>query len=158
MRSIGKSAQVVTLVLENPERLSELIAALEDDDPRVRMRAADAAEKITVRRPDLLQPYKQVLLTQIASIPQQEVRWHVCQMLPRLKLTRAERRRAFAQMQSWLTDKSGIVRAFAMQGLADLAQQDETLKPTALETIRAAVGNGTPAMRARGKRLLKELA
>jgi hypothetical protein len=79
-------------------------------------------------------------------------------MLPRLKLTRAERRRAFAQMQSWLTDKSGIVRAFAMQGLADLAQQDETLKPTALVTIRAAVGNGTPAMRARGKRLLKELA
>ena len=53
----------------------------------LRMRAADAAEKITCRRPDLLVACKQRLLDEIAAVPQQEVRWHVAQMLPRLALT-----------------------------------------------------------------------
>ena len=51
------------------------------------MRAADAVEKITARRPELLRPHKRRLLTELALIPQQEVRWHVAQMLPRLSLS-----------------------------------------------------------------------
>jgi len=81
-RSIGRSAQVVADVLAHPERFGAVIAAISDDAPVVRMRAADAAEKITAQRPELLGPYKRLLLDDLARASQAEVRWHVAQMLP----------------------------------------------------------------------------
>jgi len=39
-----------------------VFAAISDDEPIVRMRAADAVEKITRVRPDLLRPYVDTLL------------------------------------------------------------------------------------------------
>ncbi len=50
-RSIGKSDQIARLVLSEPGRFPDLFKCLWDEDPVVRMRAADAAEKATVARP-----------------------------------------------------------------------------------------------------------
>jgi len=55
---IGRSDQVAAMVAEAPELFSELIAGLWSEDPLVRMRAADAAEKVTRKKGELLQPYK----------------------------------------------------------------------------------------------------
>jgi hypothetical protein len=156
MRSTGNSDKVVIEILKQPERFGELVDAMQNDNPIVRMRAADAAEKISVTRSDLLQPYKKVLLKQIAAIPQQEVRWHVCQMLPRLKLTRAERRRAFDLLKTYLDDKSGIVRTFSMQAMYDLATQDPTLRNETRALLEKLTATGTPAMKSRGKKLLSK--
>jgi hypothetical protein len=57
-RSLGKANQIAKLVLSEPHRFAELIQRLWDEDPIVRMRAADAAEKVTVTRPELLKPHK----------------------------------------------------------------------------------------------------
>src|SRR5271170_8027912 len=51
-RSIGRSNEVVDHVLAHPAHLSHVFEGLAVDDPVVRMRAADAIEKITARRPD----------------------------------------------------------------------------------------------------------
>ena len=53
------------------------------EDSLVRMRAADAAEKISVKCPEYLKPFKKKLLNEIAKSEEQEVRWHVAQMIPR---------------------------------------------------------------------------
>jgi hypothetical protein len=157
MRSIGASPQVVAKVRKQPERFAELIAAIVHDDPRVRMRAADAAEKLTREHPEWLQPHKQVLLAKISASRQQEVRWHLCQMLPRLTLTRGERDRAFRVCRSYLDDTSAIVRTCAMQAMHDLAQQDARLVPQTRALLQELTEAGTPAMRARGKKLLRAL-
>jgi hypothetical protein len=47
------------------------------DDPVLRSRAADAAEKVSRRRPELLAAHKRRLLGHVAEVPQQGVRWHV---------------------------------------------------------------------------------
>jgi hypothetical protein len=67
-------------------------------------------------------PHKSRLLGQRDATPQQEVRWHVAQMLPRLALTLGERDRAAATLIDYLRDPSSIERTFAMQALADLAR------------------------------------
>jgi hypothetical protein len=131
-----------------------LFSGLSAADPLLRMRAADAVEKISARRPDLLRPYKKKLLREVAAIDQKEVRWHVAQMLPRLELTDAERRRAFRILVTYLGDPSSIVRAFAMQGLAELARQSPALLPAARRRIAELTLTGTPAMKARGRALL----
>ena len=79
-------------------------------------------------------------------------------MIPRLRLTATERRRAAERTEVYLDDRSSIVKTCAMQGLSDLAMQDATLKPGAmLDRIRTLTRTGTPAMKARGRKLLGKL-
>jgi hypothetical protein len=156
-RSIGNSEQVAADVLVNPSLFPELFAGLSDADALIRMRAADATEKVTAARPDLLQSFKPRLLKEIAAINQQEVRWHVAQMIPRLTLTPTERSRAVIILKNYLSDKSSIVKTFSMQALADLAQQNEELKPEIYSLIKMLTRTGTPAMKTRGRKLLKIL-
>jgi hypothetical protein len=74
-RSIGRSNQVVAQVLAHPNLFPHLFDGLASGDEVLRMRAADALEKITTRRPKLLQPFKKKFLAIASSAIQQEVRW-----------------------------------------------------------------------------------
>jgi hypothetical protein len=123
-RSIGKSNAVVGKILRSPSRFAEVIDGLTDGDPLIRMRCADAAEKASLQRPEWLQPHKRKLLELAKSSVEQELRWHLAQMLPRLKLDRRERRQTEAILLSYLKDKSRIVQTFALQALADLSADD----------------------------------
>jgi hypothetical protein len=156
-RSIGRSNEAVALVLREPRRFPELIGLLWSDDPLVRMRAADAAEKVTVKRPELLRPHKRELLGLLAEAEQIELRWHLAAMVPRLELSASERQRATAALQHYLEDRSSIVKTFAMQGLVDLARHDPSLRETAKQTLEEALRTGTPAMKARARNVLKGL-
>lgn len=156
-RSIGKSNQIAKLILSEPQRFAELLKFLWHEDPIVRMRAADAAEKVTVVRPELLNPHKQELLGLLAKGEQIELRWHLALMVPRLALSRLERERAAAALQRYLDDRSSIVKTFALQGLADLARQDSSLREPARRALEESLRTGTAAMKARARILLKEL-
>lgn len=156
-RSIGRSEEVVRDVLAEPKLFVALMEAMTVEDPVVRLRAADAAEKVTRRRPELLAPYKQHLLGEVASIPQQEVRWHVAQMLPRLELAPAERDHAVELLLGYLDDDSSIERTFAMQALAELALQDAALRRRVTPILERFSATGTAAMRSRGRRLVEQL-
>jgi hypothetical protein len=156
-RSIGKSNQVVKLILADPKRFTELIQCLWDEDSLVRMRAADAAEKVTLTRPELLHPHKQELLGLLVETEQIELRWHLAQLVPRLELTVRERDRAAANLQRYLEDRSSIVKTCAMQGLADLAREDLNLQDTVKRILKESLRKGTAAMKARARKLLKKL-
>lgn len=156
-RSIGRSNHVVKLVLRQPRRFAELVEYLWNDDPIIRMRAADAAEKVSAAQPELLKPYKTELLGLLAETKQIELRWHLAQMISRLRLTQGERRSAADILQLYLEDRSSIVRTFALQALADLSQNDAELRPRMREILEESVVRGTAAMKARARKLLKEL-
>jgi hypothetical protein len=155
-RSIGRSGEVAELIAKSPKLFAEVVEAAIKADPVIRMRAADAIEKASTNSPALLQPHKRVI-NKIAVIPQQEVRWHVAQMLPRLKLTPKERDHAVSILFDYLEDKSSIVKTFAMQGLSDFAQIDPRLRTRILPILEFVTANGTAAMRARGRMLLAKL-
>ena len=156
-RSIGRANKVVALVKEQPERFTELVRCLWSNHPIIRMRAADAAEKVSAVCPDSLAPFKSELLGLLVETDQQELRWHLAQVIPRLPLNASERRRATAALRSFLSDGSSIVRTFAMQALADLAGPDARFRSEAAALIEELVRTGTRAVRARGRHLLKEL-
>ncbi|HEY6943566.1 MAG TPA: hypothetical protein VI431_00395 [Candidatus Acidoferrum sp.] len=156
LRSIGRCNDVVKLVLDAPRRFAELLPCLWSDDPIVRMRAADAAEKVSVVKPELLKPYKAELLGLLTEAEQIELRWHLAQMIARLPLTQGERRRAADVLQLYLEDRSSIVRTFALQALADISRNDPELRPRVKEILEQSVVRGTAAMKARARKLLKE--
>jgi len=150
-RSIGRSDEVARKISRSPKLFAEILAAMLDPNPIVRMRAADAIEKASTTHPQLLQPHKRTILKKIAVIPQQEVRWHVAQILPRLHLTPNEREHAVSILFDYLEDKSSIVKTFAMQALADLALDDPRLRKRLLPILEFLTANGTAAMRARSQ-------
>jgi hypothetical protein len=153
-RSIGRSDEVALAISTNSKLFARVLTATLDADPVIRMRAADAIEKASALNPKLLQPHKRIILKRIAAIPQQEVRWHVAQILPRLKLTPKERDHAVAILFDYLEDKSSIVKTFAMQALADFTQTDSRLQKRIVPMLEFLTANGTAAMRARGRKLL----
>lgn len=156
-RSTGRSEEAAAEVLRDPSLFPALLRGLGEGDARVRMRCADAAEKVTRERPDLLQPHKMRVFTVAELEDQQEIRWHLAQMIPRLKLSGKERLRAASVFYLYLDDKSSIVKTFAMQALADLAMQDGSMQRDVLLHLERLTAEGTPAMRARGKRLLQQM-
>ncbi len=156
-RRIGRSDEVAAMVAQTPELFSELMEGLWSEDPVVRMRAADAAEKVTRGKRDLLQPYKGELLGLMAETEQQELRWHLAVMVPRLVLNAKQRNLATSLLVGYLEDRSSIVKTFALQGLADLAQDDPSIRPEVIEILREATRRGTAAMKARSRKLLHKL-
>jgi hypothetical protein len=154
-RSIGRASEVAQLVLKEPRRFGELIKSLWDESPIVRMRAADAAEKVSAKKPGLIDRYKAELLGLLAEAEQIEMRWHLAAIVPRLRLTAAERQRAASALQRYLDDRSSIVKTFALQGLADLARNDAGLRAKIKQLLEDALQSGTPAMKARARKLLK---
>jgi hypothetical protein len=93
----------------------------------------------------------------LAEATQQELRWHLAAMVPRLSLTAKERQQVTAALTQYLEDRSSIVKTFALQGLADLARHNPEIRSAVLETLREATRNGTPAMKARSRKLLLQL-
>ncbi len=156
-RSIGRADQVAAIVAKDARLFPELIAGLWSGDPLVRMRAADATEKVTRSNREFLQPHKKGLLGLMAETKQQELRWHLAAMIPRLPLNAKERRLAVSLMNGYLEDRSSIVKTSALQGLADLAQDDASLRPKVIEVLGESSRTGTPAMKARSRKLLLRL-
>jgi hypothetical protein len=156
-RTIGRANQVAVMVSDNPKLFSRLIAGLWSADPLIRMRAADATEKVTRAHPEFLRSYKKELLGLMSEATQQELRWHLAAIIPRLLLDTRERQLAMSSLNRYLNDRSSIVKTFALQGLADLAQNEPGILPSVLEILRGATRNGTPAMKARSRRLLIRL-
>ncbi|MCC6147629.1 MAG: hypothetical protein IT308_08700 [Anaerolineaceae bacterium] len=162
LRTTGRSVEVAAEVLASPASFGDLFAGLRSESPGVRMRAADAIEKITRVRPDLLEPYRGEILNDLTRIAQKEVRWHICQIIPRLNLFSDERKTAAAQLETYLEDKSRIVRTFALQALADLALTDLEAGDFALVTHTIAILEkqsvcGIPSVQSRSKKLLAKL-
>lgn len=156
-RSIGKSNEVVAKVLKEPQLFDTLYSGMFTDDPVIRMRSADAAEKVTAVHPEYLAPYKNSLLKSLAKVEQAEMRWHVALMLARLPLSLLEQTAVFNLLTGYMNDRSSIVKTFAMQALYDLSERYEVLRPGALAYIKELIVIGTPAMKVRGKKLLAKL-
>jgi hypothetical protein len=156
-RSIGRADEVVTDVLNDRDLFGTVFGGMSSEDPIVRMRASDVVEKVSAVHPEYLHPFREDLLQQVAVIEQQEVRWHVAQILPRLELDAEERAIAVDILLGYLEDESKIVKTFAMQALADLALDDERLRLWVVPILRELTATGSPAMASRGHKLLQML-
>jgi len=156
-RSIGRVDEVVDRVLGSSSLFEELITGLFSADPVVRMRTADAVEKITLVRPEWLTPHKKVLIRLAGDTDQQEVRWHMAQILPRLTLKPDDRKNIADILFSYLNDQSKIAVTFALQALADLAAEENALKPRVIRVLEEFTETGSPAIKSRSRKLLAML-
>jgi hypothetical protein len=152
-RSIGAANAVADLARKNRRTFDNLVEGLGDEDPLVRMRSADALEKASAVHPDWLSAHKRALLAAMRC-PQPEVRWHLAQMAPRLRWRSRHRSRVINWLARCLSDESLIVRASALEALAEIAASDPNLRARARSWISNALASTHPSMRARARKLL----
>ena len=156
-RSIGRADEVATAVLKNMALFPALMKGWWSESSLVRMRAADATEKVTRNKPLLLDRYRKELLGLMAEAKQKELRWHLAAIVPRLSLDAKERTVVSSLLRGYLEDDSSIVKTSALQALADLAADEPSMQPEVIDLLRQSARDGTPAMRARSRKLLLQL-
>jgi len=154
---VGRTKEVAALILAKPRKVGQLIECLWDEDAGVANRAADALERATYHRPALAAAWTESLIGLMAEAEQNKLRWNLALLVPRLKLSVEEARRVAISLRTYLDDRGSIVKTAAMHGLTLLTRHDPKLLPEVLDMLRILSRSGTPAMRARGRILLKQL-
>lgn len=158
MRMKGRSEEVVRQVLDHPRLFNDLFQGLTDTNPGVRMRSADALEKISSQKPELLRPHTRELITIAEKADQQEVQWHVAQMLSYVPLTGEEAETVVKTLQNYITrSQSNIVKVMALQTLVNIAGTHSTYKLRVHHFVEQALETGTPSIVARAKKLIRQL-
>lgn len=79
--SLGHTEEVVAEVLATPATFDELFEAYFSDDELVRLRVSNAMKRIAKASPELLHPYLDRLLDEVAFIPQASTQWTLAQLL-----------------------------------------------------------------------------
>ncbi|MEG3619746.1 hypothetical protein V5T82_14870 [Magnetovibrio sp. PR-2] len=157
-RTTGRVMDAVRLAVGKSEYVDELVDLLAHSNPAVRMRAADALEKSTVQHADLLAKHKDHLLEVAEIATQNEIRWHLAQILTRLDLHAEEMTDLAEVFGRWYRRAdSRIVKASALQGLVDLAVRDQMFLDEALQMVDEALKSPIPALSARARKLIGTL-
>jgi len=94
------------------------------------MRAADCLEKFSRHNSYQLYELKDDLINILVNVPQKEVRWHLAQILPRLKLSPDD---LMTASTIWFHDfyhstTSSIVRTESLQAIFNIRNHYPTIK------------------------------
>ena len=155
--STREALGAVAEVLANPALFPALFQELNNPEILIKTRAAYAVSKISDQRPELLQPFKDEFLDHLGD-PDNNAITRACllQTVHHLELAPND----LATLVDWLQDfmhaDSSIVKTFSLQLLVDFAAADESLRPTVMPVLWDALERGTPAMRARARKLIKK--
>jgi TPR repeat protein len=134
--SLGRVDEVIQLALSDTTRLDELYACLFSDDAWVRMRAADALEKICRVHPDWIAPYIDKFQGDLAVSTQPSIQWHIAQIYRQVRLTPQQKQIAINWLEALLatTSVDWIVAANAMETL-HMFVQDGSVSKTELRRL-----------------------
>ena len=139
-------------------RTEEVVSAVLDEDELVRMRAADGLEKVCRERSEWLVPYVDRLLTGVAAVEQDSVRWHVAQILGEVQLSQEQRRDAIGLLERFADEeRAGFVVAHALTSLAALAADDPGLRRRLLARLRRLTDDDRRSVATRARKLLAAL-
>lgn len=142
--SLGRTLEVVGLVLESPALLRPLFDCYRSDDAVVRMRTSNALKRITRLHPEWIEPFLDRLLGEVAAIDQDSTRWTLATLFRLLesRMRPQQRERARVIMQTNLDCcRDWIVLNTTMETLADWAQSDSRLKRWLLPRLQRLAGD-----------------
>jgi hypothetical protein len=157
---LADARRAAAQVVVNPTLLQPLLRALFSANPALRHHAADAARRITEKRPALLSPYTDRLLGLFSESAGDNwrTRAHLGLVVARIAQSRAQRLRATGLLMPLYYDPSNVVRCTAVEGLGLLAHREPGLRPQVQPLLEEALATGTIAMQCRARDALARLA
>ena len=140
-----------------PEDITALVASLADPRVSMMLRAAHALRNLCKAHPEALQPHTRAVLRAAATCTDLRTRWNLVLVIGMLPLRGRDRALAVDLFFEALAGESGFLRAFALTGLANFAGEDQALRTRVGPLIEQALEDPSPAVRARARKLQKQL-
>ena len=131
----------------------ELVRLLRDGDKAIVERAARTLKKISEADAARLFQWRKILIEEAFRASDVRVQWNMSIVLGRLPLKGQDKAMAVDLMFERLRDRSGLNRTMALQALMDLSKDDAGLRARVMPVVWEFLASGTPAMKARARRL-----
>jgi hypothetical protein len=157
-RSIAGSNRVRPLIEHDPSLVTELAALTADEDWLVAQRALDLLEKLAHTHADWIAPHKKIFIGPLADSDKWEIRLQIVRGLPLFHWSPAQARRVEEILLENVAFPQTFVRAWALDGLATLAERKVTLMPIVLRHLRAFERSPSKALQARAKQIRARLS
>ena len=158
--SLGRTIEVVDLVLAAPERLEDLIDTYRSTDEVVRLRTSTAIRRLEVARHNLVVPCIDRLIHEIGDLDQPSAQWTLAVLFDRLlpdmtsdqiAASAAVMKRNLAHHQDW------IVLNNTMDTLTHWAGSDAGLKTWLLPHLERLTQDTRKSVKARATKFLAAL-
>ena len=158
--SLGRVEEVIAIVLGDKSRLAALYACMLEDDPWVRMRAADAFEKICRVHPDWILPYVDRFAQELATSTQASIQWHLAQIYRQVTLTDSQKKFAVTWLQALLDNKNAdwIAAANAMTTLTQFTKDGSASRDDTVRLLKFQQHHKSSAVVRRATKCLAELS
>jgi len=157
LRSDGMAGEVARWVLERPPLLEELLVGLSVPDDVIRGRTADALEKISRERPELLVDSLRSLERAARRDPVPMVRWHLAMVLTNMVGFREQVGSITNTLAGLLKDESVFVKSWTLTGLCIVGRIYPRKRPAILRRLGPLQSDGSRAVRVRATKAVRLL-
>ena len=158
--SLGRTVEVVELVLAEPERFADLFRCYKSEDEIVRLRTSNAMKRIESERHDLLVPYIDQFINEIGRINQASAQWTLAQLFDRLspELNEEQQNSAIALMKRNLeVHDDWIVLNATIETLSNWAKSNASLRKWLRPHLERLRRDSRKSVAARAAKKLKAL-
>ena len=152
-RGIAESNRVRSLIENNPSLVIELAALTADEDWLVTQRALDLLEKLAREHAEWIAPHKEVFIGPLAASDKWEIRLQIVRALPLFHWSPTQADRVEKILLENVAFPQTFVRAWALDGLATLAERKTTLMPIVRRYLRDFEQSPSKALHARAKHI-----
>jgi hypothetical protein len=157
-RSIADSKRARVLVEHNASLVNELAALTADEDWLVAQRALDLLEKLAHDHADWIEPHKKIFIGPLATSDKWEIRLQIVRALPLLHWSRTQERCVEKILLDNVLFPQTFVRAWALDGLATLAERRVALMPIVRRHLREFERSPSKALQARARQIRARLS
>ena len=158
--SLGRTIEVVELVLAEPTRFEELFETYRSQDEVVRLRTSNAMRRIQAERHDLLVPYIDRFIEEIGALDQASAQWTIALLFHKLRndMTAGQKDAALAIMKRNLAEHNDwIVLNNTMETLTLWAKESPGLRAFVIPHLKRLTEDGRKSVMSRAKKYLAQL-
>jgi hypothetical protein len=158
--SLGNTLEVVEEVLAEPRYFDELFNCYFSEDEVVRLRTSSAIKRVCKAQKELLLPYLDRFLTEIAAINQASTQWTLAQLFDMLKKDMSLKQLKQAQqiMQNNLARHNDwIVLNTTMEVLTKWSTKDAKLKQWLIPHLERLTNDSRKSVANRAKKFLMKM-
>lgn len=158
--SLGRTVEVVEMVLADADKLAELYNCYFSTDELVRLRTSNAIKRVSQRHPEWLVSYIDRFISEIAAIPQASAQWTLAHLF--LTLTQYMNQKQLTDAKEILknnleTSQDWIVLNNTMQTLAEWSEDDGELKHWLTPRLEKLSQDKRKSVAGRAKKLIASL-
>ncbi len=158
--SLGRTVEVVNIVLADRTRLDDLYQTYFSQDEVVRLRVSSAMKRVTIEHPEWTIDYMGGMQSEIAAIDQASTQWTLALLFDYTRdlMTDAQKTRAVEIMKNNLVNHNDwIVLNNCMQVLFDWSKDDPALVNWLHPQLERLTKESRKSVAGRAKKLLPKL-